>query len=352
MESSQESKPSRRVTPSRLLDPEQYSIDDVYAQFETYRRQRQEEQQEQSLRLKKKFTLSADLRELTSNMENLRLGMQWLHDQQQLQQQKRDLLTQMDVNAIDVAPAEESLQSASSQDRGDAAEPTDLVISCGTSKCLFDGCGRKIDSQVLLLHYLCDHKHQMSSSSLSCLTLVEGERVVFSFQPQFCTFRVNQILGLLAYGGPLEEQFAPRGRKRHVYNSFLPDKHSHLKAHVPVVVLICRTAVHAALMDKKLARKAQLQERDNKRDQIYVIWVVTPCDRIQLNATLFLCGRDAAVRACTVVGVRKVNHSQDTARFMAVDANYWRLTFGEMEKLSNGFRDELNLEVGLTEPNA
>ncbi|XP_017096687.3 uncharacterized protein [Drosophila bipectinata] len=344
MKNSQKPLNPSRLTPSRLLDPEHYSIDDVYAQFETYRKQKLEEQQEQSRRLKMKFTLSADLRELNAHMENLRVGMQWLHDQQ-----KSDLLTQMDINAIDIAPAEKKFEKASSQDRGDGAELPDLVISCGTSKCLFEGCGRKIDSQVLLLHYLCDHKPQLSSS-LRCLPLVEGERVVFSFQPKLCEFRVNQILGLLAYGGLLEEQFVPSSRKRHIYNSFLPDKHSHLRTHVSVVVLICRTAVHAALMDKKLARRAQLQE--NRQDQIYVIWLVTPCNQIKLNATLFLCGRDAAVRTCNVVGVRKANSSQDTARFMAVDANYWRLTHSEMEKLSNGFRDELNLEIGLTEPNA
>ncbi|XP_016969645.1 uncharacterized protein LOC108037554 [Drosophila rhopaloa] len=319
-----------------FLDPELHSIDDVCAQFEAYKKQRKEEQAELKNKLKTKFNVDADLKELNSNMETLRVGMQKLEQRQQCQLRQRKLLSQSSFEAIEPAPAGEVDSSVKDEDN----EPEKLLIKCGVSKCLFENCQKHVDSQLLMVHYLCEHDDKYASFQ-RFQPLVEGERVVLSFQPQSCEFRVNQVLGLLAYGGQLEQKFLMSRRPRD------PEQHLQLEPHMPVVVLICRTATHAALKDKLPTRSVRLS--DTLRDQVYVIWLVTPGDRLQLNATLCLCGRDAAVRAAYVVGVRKVNHSQDTSRFMAVDANYWRLTYAEVDRLSNNFRDELHLEVSLTE---
>ncbi|XP_016968195.1 uncharacterized protein LOC108036503 [Drosophila biarmipes] len=322
-----------------LLDPDLHSIDEVYAQFQEYKKRREREQQELDNQLKTRFNLDADLKELNSQMAALQAGVLELESRQSCQ---RKTTSQSNLDAIEPAPPEEAGSSRQKED----PEPKPLLIKCGVSKCLFESCQRRVDSQLLLLHYLCDHDHKEASFP-RCQPLLEGERVVLSLQPKTCEFRVNQVLGLLAYGGQLEQPFAMSRRPRKIYNSFLPEQHSHLEAHIPLVVLICRTATHAALGDK-----TQLQNRrspDSHKQDVFVLWLVTPSERMQLNATLCLCGRDAAATVATVVAVRKVSHSQDTEQFMAVDKDYWRLTYAEVEKLSNNFRDELHLEVSLTE---
>ncbi|KAI8036309.1 uncharacterized protein LOC128256446 [Drosophila gunungcola] len=325
-----------------FLDPELHSIDEVYAQFEVYKKQRQEQQLELKDKLEK-FNMDADLKELNSNMATLRLGMQKLEQQQQGQLRQRKLQSQTSSEAIEPAPPGETDSSVQDKDKHKIVEPEKLLIKCGVSKCLFESCQKRVDSQLLLLHYLCEHDHK-DASFQRCQPLVEGERVVLSFQPQSCEFRVNQVLGLLAYGGQLEQKFLVSRRPREICSSLLAE------THIPVVVLICRTATHAALKDKRPTRSVRpAGSKGNQRDQVFVIWLVTPSDRLQLNATLCLCGRDAAVRSACVVGVRQVKHSQDTSRFMAVDANYWRQTYTDVERLSNNFRDELHLEVSLTE---
>nr|XP_016929576.2 uncharacterized protein LOC108009603 [Drosophila suzukii] len=322
-----------------LLDPDLHSIDEVYAQLQVYKKRREREQQELDHKIKTRFNLDADLKRLNSNLETLQAGLLELESRQSRQ---RKTSPQSSLDVIEPAPPDEAGSARQEED----PEPKPLLIKCGVSKCLFESCQRRVDSQLLLLHYLCDHDHK-DASIQRCLPLLEGERVVLSLQPKTCEFRVNQVLGLLAYGGQIEHPFAMSRRPREVYNSFLPEQHSHLEAHIPLVVLICRTATHTALKNK--ARIEKIRSPDSQKQDVFVFWLVTPSDRLQLNATLCLCGRDAAERVGTVVGVRQIIHSQDTEKFMAVDKDYWRLTYAEVEKLSNNFRDELHLEVSLTE---
>ncbi|XP_037713712.1 uncharacterized protein LOC119549613 [Drosophila subpulchrella] len=322
-----------------LLDPDLHSIDEVYAQFQVYKKRREREQQELDHKIKTRFNLDDDLKRLNSSLETMEAGLLELESRQS-RQRKRTPQSSLDV--IEPAPPGEAGSARLEED----PEPKPLLIKCGVSKCLFESCQRRVDSQLLLLHYLCDHDHK-DASFQRCLPLLEGERVVLSLQPKTCQFRVNQVLGLLAYGGEIEHPFAMSRRPREIYNSFLPRQHSHLEAHIPLVVLICRTATHAALKNK--APKEYMRSPDSQKQDVFVFWLVTPSDRLQLNATLCLCGRDAAERVGTVVRVRQIIHSQDTEQFMRVDKDYWRLTYAEVEKLSNNFRDELQLEVSLTE---
>ncbi|XP_017027577.1 uncharacterized protein [Drosophila kikkawai] len=314
-----------------LLDPGSHSIDDVLVHFEAYKRTRRQEQREFEQQLKN-LSLNANCEELNADMEVLRAGLHKLHKQQERLQQLWEL------NAIDPAPLEAEVCEPQKEDPDE--KPDQLEVANGESQCVYHNCQRRIDNQLLLLHYLCDHNQADSY----CLSVLEGERAVLSFQPQSCVSRVNKVLGLLAYGGQLEQQLGVTQGRRKFYNAFLPDQHTHLETHIPVVVLICQTAALSVLESKKF------ELPDSQRDTIFVIWLVTPSDCHRLNATLSLCGRDAAARTGTVIGVRQVNDCQDTACFVTVDANYWRLTYTEMERLSNQFRDELHLEIGLTEP--
>ncbi|XP_017066657.1 uncharacterized protein LOC108104851 [Drosophila eugracilis] len=327
-----------------LLDPELYSIDEVCAKFEEYKKNREEQQLALENKLKTKFNLDDDLKMLNIKIEKLQVGVQQLEEQRKFQILRKKQITQSNSDAIENAPQDEPSSSSKDED----PEPKQLLIKCGVSKCLFENCQRPVDSQLLLLHYLCDHNHK-DASFKQCLPLIEGERVVLSFLLQSCEFRVNRVLGLLAYGGQIEQQFDLSSRHE-VYNTFLPEQHSHLESHIPVVVLVCRTAIHAALNAKKLAQN--MRSLDSQKDDVFVFWLVTPSNRLHLNATLCLCGRDDAVRDSCVVRVRKVNQSQNTDYFMPVDGNYFRVMYADMDKISNNFRDELHLEVSLTESQA
>ncbi|KAL7735930.1 hypothetical protein ACLKA6_002372 [Drosophila palustris] len=121
------------------------------------------------------------------------------------------------------------------------------------------------------------------------------------------------------------------------------EQSSFVESDVPVVVLICKTSASAVLKDKL--------RHENTRDQVFVLWLVTPHapHQLQLNATLRLCGRNAAVQASTTLAVRPVTDSHDSCEFMTVDTNYWRLSHGQIRKISNDFRDELHLELGITD---
>ncbi|XP_064551717.1 uncharacterized protein LOC135437644 [Drosophila montana] len=336
-----------------LLDPMEHSIDELRDQFERYKIRcaqlfNAKDAQEDKLRLEKQLQdLRADIDELRTEMAVLQI-------------RQSDLIGWHDVDAIEELPANQNDFSlvVGEQSEADAKaaklelteleEESDgkLVISCGSSPCVFEHCRRRVDSQLLLLHYLCDHNETVASQR--CHKLGEGQRVVLSFDTRSCHFKQNHVIGLLAYSGSLlqQEQLLTSPR-REIYNSFLPQEHAHLASDVPVVVLICKTAANSALQDKQLGHRVLTHA--NLKDQVFVIWLATPHDQLQLNATLRLCGRDAALQASTIIAIHQVRHSQDTCHFMPVDASHWRLSFSEMEKISNNFRDELHLEIALTE---
>ncbi|XP_034120454.1 uncharacterized protein LOC117578813 [Drosophila guanche] len=320
-----------------LLDPFKHSMAEVSARVEAYTRRLEEK----DVRLKMaSLNLQTSFCALNFDMIGIRQDMVKLERQQERHQQlQRDLMARLEPNAIIVA---NGFAKAESKQRP-ASEGNDEIvfIRFGPSKCPFENCQRQVDSQLLLLHYLFDHE-QDGAGFQQVHRLIKGQRAVLSFQPASCKFGANQVLGLLAYCGTVEQQFVKQKgpQRRAVYNSFLPQQHSHLESDVPVVVLICRTKPSAMLSDTR---------RTDHMDHIFVIWLVTPDLRRQLNATLYLSGRDAAVRACSVIRVRRANRSQNTHCFMPLDTNYWRLTYAEVRRLSNDFRDELHLEIGVTE---
>ncbi|XP_030388239.1 uncharacterized protein LOC115634558 [Scaptodrosophila lebanonensis] len=324
-----------------LLDPEKHSIDEVRAQFERYKKRFEEQQG--VLQLHQCAGFNADLVELQEHVKSLRANMDKFHEHSTAWQQEQ----MKDLNEIELAHSvayDIKINDDIAKNKAPNNEKI-LVVTCGSSACLFENCQRRVDSQLLLLHYLIDHSDQFDDMQ-KCHGIFEGERVVISFNPKKCHFRQNQVLGLLTYGGTLEQKIAQPNRKL-IFNSFLPKEHLYMQSHVPIVVLICKTAASAVVSNKLLAEKMQM--RASKADQIFVMWLVTPNNKLHLNATLCLCGRDAAVKACSIVTVRPVQESQNTCRFMPVDANYWRLSYNEVQKISNGFRDELHLEIGLTE---
>ncbi|XP_017149315.1 uncharacterized protein LOC108160072 [Drosophila miranda] len=332
---------------TELLDPFKHSMAEVSSRVDAYKRRLEENDvrlKMASLSLQSSFcALSFDMIGIRQDIEKLEL------QREQHQQLQRELMARLEPDTIEESTAENGSPKVEIN-HCQATEGKDEIvfIRFGPSKCPYQNCRRQVDSQLLLLHYLFDHE-QENSGVQQCHRLIEGQRTVLSFPAMNYPVGVNQVLGLLAYCGTVEQQFdqqkSPMRRK--VYNSFLPQQHVHLESDIPVVVLICRTKPSAMLSEKLQARQSHLLVQHT--DHIFVIWLVTPNIRRKLNATLYLCGRDAAVMGSSVVRVRGVNRSQETHRFMPVDSNYWRLTYAEMQKLSNGFRDELHLEIGLTE---
>lgn len=316
-----------------FLDPKIHSADKLCDQFEEYKKKREEAHLELKNKVNTMFNFKADIKELNENMETLRIGMQQLDDQQKVQLHQGKLMSQSMFGTIEAAPPDEGQVPLKDED----TIPNKLLIKSEVKKCLFEGCQRRIDSQLLLLHYLCDHENKEASFQ-RFLPVVKHERAVLSFKPTSCKNPDNQVLGLLAYNA---QQLLISQRQCEPYNSFPLNQHSHLDSHIPLVVLISQTLPNTALRNRR--------SPDSHRNSEFVLWLVTPSDGLQLNVTLSLYGRDVALRTSCVLGVRKVNNNRDADYYMAVDESYWRLTYAEVEKLSNNFRDELHLEVVVTE---
>ncbi|XP_023162909.2 uncharacterized protein LOC111594028 [Drosophila hydei] len=348
-----------------LLDPMGHTIDEIRHNFEIYKLRcarllRTNKSQDSE------FQMDKELQDLRADLQELRLEMGVLHVRQS------ELIGWQDVNAIEELPSSiNETDLLNNQQPGEAIahsrqpqqaeleacqenqlqRENQLVISCESSPCLFDNCRMHVDNQLLLLHYLCDHNEETFASQ-RCHKLCEGQRVIISFDSRNCQFRQNHVIGLLAYIGSLMQK-QQQQQLQEMCNSYLPQEHARLASNVPIVVLICLTASSAALQDKLITRHSLAPA--NANDQVFVIWLAMQQDlqlQLQLHASLNLCGRDAAVQAHTQVAVCQVQPSGGTSRSMTVDANYWRLSFSEMQKISNNFRDELHLEIVLTQLSA
>lgn len=319
-----------------FLDPMEFSVDEIRAQFENHKLCC-EQRIEQNKKLTENFRLDKELNVLHEDVRLLQEEMMKLEELQM------GLTCWQDTDAIESWPAiiEKEIENNSlQQQKKEVQQLEKLVISCGSSPCLFQNCRRIVNSQLLLLHYLSDHNEEHIASQ-RCHQLHDGATVIFTFETKRCHFRQNQVLGLVAYGGKnIKTEHLLTGRRRHIYNSFLPQQLVHLECDVPVVVLICKTSPNLQMRDKDVS---------HCEDMAYVIWLVTPYNLMQLNATLCLCGRDPALQERTTMPVRLVQDDQNASEFMQVDdANYWRLSSNEIRKISNNFRDELHLEVGLS----
>ncbi|XP_034479810.1 uncharacterized protein LOC117785718 [Drosophila innubila] len=321
----------------KQLDPMQCSVDEMREHFENYKI-RSERNFETYKKLTEEFCLDKDLEKLQTEVRQMRLDMNKL---QRLQLElscwrEPDAIEELpfsinnvwedDINSTDMAEQKEQLQEKEEE------EEKQLLISCGSSSCLFEHCRRRVDSQLLLLHYLSDHSDHSDDDAafLRCHKISKGQRIVLSFETRRCPLRQNQVIGLLAYQRSLTDQQHLLSLSDHQLNNSEQND-------VPIVVLICRTSAKAN------------PRHGHARDQVFVLWLVTPLAQLQLNATLRLCGRNAAVQANTKLAVRPVDDSQNRCDFMPVDANYWRLSNDEIQKITNDFRDELHLEIGITE---
>lgn len=330
----------------KQLDTMQCSVDEMRDYFESYKL-RSEQNFETYKRLTEEFCLDKDLEKLQAEVREMRLGMD------RLQKLQLELICWREPDAIEELPysinnvleddtnAEVFDHHKNEEQRKDLMDKKQLVISCSSSSCLFEHCRRRVDSQLLLLHYISDHSDE-DATFLRCHKIWKGQCIVLSFETRRCLLRQNQVIGLLAYDPYSSDQKQLFLRPdSHINNTYMPREHVHLHSDVPVVVLICKTSASDLLNDNP--------RQENTKDQVFVFWLVTPLAQLQLNATLSLCGRNAAAKASTILAVRPVNDSQNTCEFMTVDANYWRLSFDEIQNISNDFRDELHLEIGITE---
>lgn len=319
-----------------ILDPMEFSVDEIRAQFEKHKLSC-EQRVEQNKKLTETFRLD---REFNVLHEDVRLLQDEIIKLEELQMR---LTCWHDPDAIESWPTiiEKDIKNNSMQQQKEKVKQLDkLFISSGSSPCLFENCRRKLNSQLLLLHYLTDHNEEHIASQ-RLRQLHDDGTVIFTFETKRCNFRQNHVLGLIAYGSKyIKTEHLLTGPRRHIYNSFLPQQLVHLECDLPVVVLICKTSGNLQMRDADLS---------HCEDMVYVIWLVTPYNLMQLKATLCLFGRDPAVQARSTVPVRLLQEDQNTSKFMQVDdVNYWCLSSNEIRKISNNFRDELHLEVGLS----
>ncbi|XP_051860080.1 uncharacterized protein LOC117571322 isoform X2 [Drosophila albomicans] len=296
------------------MDDEQElaSIEKLRVQFEEHKLHC-ELQREKHSKLIGHFKLDSAMNELNSNMKELRLGMNQLH------QLQRDLSCWTNVDAIEELPSSISSESIEEQplkvpncssssidmpsrqleefNKLPLVDQDQLVISCDSRPCLFANCRKRVDSQLLLLHYVSDHSNADDACNfLHSHKLWQDHHIVLSFDPRRCELQQQKVIGLLDYTG--FNLPACSG----IFSSFLSQELGQLQGNVQIVVLMCKTSTHLLA---------------DARHQVFVIWLVTPQHQLQLKASLRLCGRDAAVQANSTLNVRPVQDCPTTSEIMS-----------------------------------
>lgn len=297
-------------------------------------------------KLMEEFCMGKGMKQINAEVRKLRKGMN------KLQKLKIELCCCQKPDDIEELPfnisnsCDDDISSVEVDDEEEKQElqlleEEELMISCGSTPCLFEDCRKRVDNQLLLLHYYTNHSDG-DAAFLRCHKIGRDQQIVLSFTARRCVLNQNQVIGLLDYGDShLEQKQLPSQPCHQIYNCFQHQENVDSEGNVPIVVLICKTSPSCRLMDK--LRYA------NPKDQVFVLWLVTTHAQSKLNATLCLCGRNAAVQAKAILAVRSLSEGQNTSEFMIVDGNYWRLSYNEIRKISNGFRDELHLTVGINQ---
>ncbi|XP_036318041.1 uncharacterized protein LOC118733002 [Rhagoletis pomonella] len=220
-----------------------------------------------------------------------------------------------------------------------------LTISHTPVQCPIGACGRTIGVTSVLSHYLRDHSEDFG---VQCQEIYGGKRSVLIFDPTNLEFRDNVCLGVLAYGGVKEKcSDPPAERGICIHNAFLPKPHEHLDAHLPILIMACRTSWSAFLEDKQL--EAKITNPQNLNQHLLVIWLVSVQSTKPIHCTLTAYDKTMTSSRSIIAQVRQLNESQNASEFLVNDANSLRLNRGEINILSHDGNDCIHLEVMINE---
>ncbi|XP_050331949.1 uncharacterized protein LOC126760394 [Bactrocera neohumeralis] len=220
-----------------------------------------------------------------------------------------------------------------------------LTISRTPVQCPIGACGRTIGVTSVLSHYLRDHSEDFG---VQCQEIYGGKRSVLIFDATTLDFRDNVCLGVLAYGGIKEKcSDPPAQRGICIHNAFLPKPHEHLDAHLPILIMACRTSWSAMLKDKQLETRITKPEDSNQH--LLVIWLVSVQSTKPIHCTLTAYDRTMTSSRSVIAQVRQLNESQNPSEFLVNDANSLRLSNGEINILSHDGNDCVHLEVMINE---
>lgn len=132
-----------------------------------------------------------------------------------------------------------------------------------------------------------------------------------------------------------------------IHNAFLPKPHEHLDAHLPILIMACRTSWSAMLEDKQL--EARITKADNFHQHLLVIWLVSVQSTKPIHCTLTAYDKTMTSSRSIIAQVRQLNESQNPSEFLVNDTNSLRLNRGEINILSHDDNDCIHLEVMINE---
>ncbi|XP_054731287.1 uncharacterized protein LOC129239647 [Anastrepha obliqua] len=220
-----------------------------------------------------------------------------------------------------------------------------LTISRTPVQCPIGACGRTIGVTSVLSHYLRDHSEDFG---VQCQEIYGGKRSVLIFDPTTLEFRDNVCLGVLAYGGTKEKCSDPPAKRGIcIQNAFLPKPNEHLDAHLPILIMACRTSWSALLEDKEL--EAKITKPENMKQHLLVIWLVSVQSTKPIHCTLTAYDQTMTTSRSIIAQVRQLTESQNPSEFLVNDTNSLRLNWGEINILSNDGNDCIHLEVMINE---
>lgn len=132
-----------------------------------------------------------------------------------------------------------------------------------------------------------------------------------------------------------------------IHNAFLPKPHEHLDAHLPILIMACRTSWSALLEDKELETK--ITKLENVNQHLLVLWLVSVQSTKPIHCTLTAYDKTMTSSRSIIAQVRQLNESQNPSEFLVNDVNSLRLNCGEINMLSHNGNECIHLEVMINE---
>lgn len=229
------------------------------------------------------------------------------------------------------------------EQKNKAIKPSESLTNISRSpiQCPVKKCNQTVGITSVLLHFLRDH---IQDYPVECQEIFNGKQSLMLFKEQIFEHYENLCLGLLAYGGHLENPDSRPGLRGICRpNSFLLCNNQYLINHLPIVIMACKTSLSYLIEDKQLAE--QLADPSDKTKDILVIWLSTVETTCLMHCTITVFNMDMTTSRSTIVEIRNLRDSQDPLTFLSKDANYLMLSRAEMDLLSSGGKKQIKIEI-------
>lgn len=214
-------------------------------------------------------------------------------------------------------------------------------ISRSPIQCPVKKCNQTVGLTFVLLHFLRDH---IQDYPVDCQEIFHGKQSVMLFKEQIFEHCENLCLGMLVYGGHLENPDSRPGLCGICRpNSFLFGNNQCLVNHLPIVIMACKTSLSYLIEDKTLAE--QLADPSDRSKDILIIWLSAMETTCLMHCTITVFNEDMSTSRSTIVEIRNLRDSQEPMTFLSKEANYLVLSRGEIDLLSSDGNKPIKIEI-------